>query len=292
MDLYIKVITVRAGSSDPESARLEPCPPDVDPATVQSYLTGKFGEPLRLVWTSTSHRPRVDIGWVFAGGPAARTDTAHEILCIPTLIAEDGTLQHMFEVQADQRQQFEQLAASGAFDSHQVITAPRRDYRQTAGAGQPASDSRAPRAEGAGSPGDWQDQLHQTLTQIADDTGATLHAYPRPGPAVRRVVLRDTRDARGTQLETAQIEADGTLRIIGHDQGPGVTEFFGPGITSYEWIYTVQPDRVASLNALAGGLPGDDPLGTLAAHYNESGGHISDLLANPQVAADFSNWAS
>jgi hypothetical protein len=289
MDLYIKVITVRAGTSRPVDTRLEPCPPGVEPANVQSYLTQKYGKLLRLVWTSTSRHPRVDIGWVFPGSPAAGTDTEHEILCIPTLLADDGTPQHMFEVQANQRQDFEELAASGSFDSRQVITVPPRDYQPTAEAAESASDSHAPRAS---NPSDWPDQLHQTLTQIARDTGATLHSYPRPGPAVRRVLLRDTRDSRGTQFEAAHIEPDGTLRIIGHDQGPGVTEFFGTGITSYEWIYTVPPDRVASLTALAGGQPGDDPLDTLAAYYHPSGGHISDLLADPQVAADFSNWAS
>jgi hypothetical protein len=39
MDLYIKVITVRAGTSRPVDTRLEPCPPGVEPANVQSYLT-------------------------------------------------------------------------------------------------------------------------------------------------------------------------------------------------------------------------------------------------------------
>jgi hypothetical protein len=115
---------------------------------------------------------------------------------------------------------------------------------------------------------------------------------PRPGPAVRCVLLRDTRNSRGTQFEAAQIGQDGTLHVIGHDQGSGVTDFFGTGISSYEWIYTVPSDRVASLTALAGGQAGDDPLDTLAACYRESGGHIDDLLADPRVAADFSNWAS
>src|SRR5690349_14908491 len=100
MDLYIKVATVRAGTSDPVLAQLERCPPGVDAATVRSYLARKFGEPLRLAWASTSGHPR-GIGWVFPGGPAAGTDTAHEILCIPALLAPDGTLQDLFERQAD-----------------------------------------------------------------------------------------------------------------------------------------------------------------------------------------------
>jgi hypothetical protein len=35
-------------------------------------------------------------------------------------------------------------------------------------------------------------RLDETMTQIADQTGATLHIYQHPGPAARRVVLRDT----------------------------------------------------------------------------------------------------
>jgi len=54
------------------------------------------------------------------------------------------------------------------------------------------------------------DTLDQTMAAIAAQTGATLHTYPRPARAVRRVVLRDTRDERGTQFEAAQIEDDGT----------------------------------------------------------------------------------
>jgi hypothetical protein len=73
------------------------------------------------------------------------------------------------------------------------------------------------------------DKLDQDMAEIASETGATERAYPRPGRAVRRVILRDVRDGGGTRSETAQIEDDGTLRIIGHDIGPRVSEFFGRG---------------------------------------------------------------
>jgi hypothetical protein len=36
------------------------------------------------------------------------------------------------------------------------------------------------------------DELDQAMAAIAEQTGATLHTCPRPGRAVRRVVLRDT----------------------------------------------------------------------------------------------------
>ena len=143
-------------------------------------------------------------------------------------------------------------------------------------------DERAAGAEG----------VHETLSRIGRETGATLHAYPRPGPAVRTIVLRDMRGDRGSQREVVQIEHDGTVRIIARDQGPGVTEFFGPGITSYEWIYTIAPDRVDTLAMLAGGGPGQDPLQALASYYRRTNGQISDLLENPQVDAEFSNWHS
>jgi hypothetical protein len=71
------------------------------------------------------------------------------------------------------------------------------------------------------------DELDQAMASIAEQTGATLHTYPRPGRPVRRVVLRDTRDDRGAQFEAAQMEDDGALRIVGHDTGAPVSDFFG-----------------------------------------------------------------
>ena len=65
---------------------------------------------------------------------------------------------------------------------------------------------------------------------------------------------------RGTQFEAAQIDDDGTLRVTGHHTGPGVSEFFGAAITSYDWAYVIAPDRVTTLLSLLGGHAGDDVL--------------------------------
>jgi hypothetical protein len=135
-------------------------------------------------------------------------------------------------------------------------------------------------------------RLDETMKQIAEQTGVTLHIYQHPGPAARRVILRDTRNARGTQFEAAQIDDDGTLRVTGHHTGPGVSEFFGPAITSYDWAYVIAPDRVGTLLTLLGGQAGDDVLDLLAAHHKQYRGQVNDLLRNPQVAATFSNWHS
>jgi hypothetical protein len=84
-------------------------------------------------------------------------------------------------------------------------------------------------------------RLDETMAQIADQTGAALYVYHHSGHAARRVVLRDTRNDRGTQFEAAQLDDDGTLRVTGHHTGPGVSEFFGDMITSYDWAYVIAP---------------------------------------------------
>lgn len=134
------------------------------------------------------------------------------------------------------------------------------------------------------------DDVTQALARIASDVGGTLHVWPRPGRAVSRVILRDRSDDLGSQFETAQIEDDGTLRITGHDRGAAVSKAFGDDITSYEWVYVVAPDRVAALVGLLGGQEGDDPLATLAAYHQRTGGAISDKLKHPDAAAELSTW--
>ena len=117
------------------------------------------------------------------------------------------------------------------------------------------------------------------MAAIAAETGAALHAYPRPGRAVRRVVLRDT---RGTRFEAAQMEDDGTLRVAGHDTGPGVSDVFGAAVTSYEWVYLVPSGRVAALAQALGAEPGDDVLDALARYYQRHGRRIWGLLRSPR----------
>jgi hypothetical protein len=136
------------------------------------------------------------------------------------------------------------------------------------------------------------DKLDQTMATIAEQTGATLHTYPRPGRAVRRVVLQDTHDDRGTLFEAAQVEDDGTLRIVGHDSGSRVSDFFGAGITSYEWVYVVPPGRVAALIQALDAGQDKDVLDAVASYYQQHGGQISELLRSPEIAAQFSTWHS
>ncbi|HUD37400.1 MAG TPA: hypothetical protein VMR14_10915 [Streptosporangiaceae bacterium] len=134
--------------------------------------------------------------------------------------------------------------------------------------------------------------LTEHLAELARQAGGTLHLYPRPGRAVGQVVLRDLSDDRGSQYEAAQVEDDGTLRVTGHDQGLAVSEAFGRGISSYEWVWVVAPGRVAGLVRLLGGNDGDDVLAVLLAYHERTGGRVSDVMRHADVAAEFSSWHS
>ena len=287
MQLFVKVIPLRAGTGEPAGEpRLLCCSPDVEPDTVLSFLTQRLGEVIETVWTSTEHHIRLDIGWGFGGAPATGPQEAVEFACVPLIEGPGGSLLPMFEVQAGQRRQFAQLADSHGLDTT-VIQQPHRAYHPAAG---PAvQDISRPQAQQAGPSG----ELDQALAAIARQAGATLRSYPRPGHAARRIILRDDRDDCGTHHQDAALDQDGTLRITGHDQGPGVSEFFGGDITCYEWVYMVAPDRVPALVTLLGGHDdGDDVLALLAAYHQRTGGQISDIMNHPDVTAHFSNWHS
>ena len=139
---------------------------------------------------------------------------------------------------------------------------------------------------------DGADPVDAALEEVPAETGATVRRAPQAGREVRRVVLRDLRDELGSQSEVAVVEDDGTLRVLGHDQGVRVSVFFGSGITSYEWMYVVPPERVGNLVEAMGGGGDDDVLDLLAGHYQRTHGRIGDLLRPPEVAAEFSNWHS
>ncbi len=136
------------------------------------------------------------------------------------------------------------------------------------------------------------DEIRRVLDEIAAETGGTVHEYPRPGRAVRRVVLTDRRDEKGSQYEDAVLEDTGAVRINGHDQGRRVSDFFGEDITSYEWVHVVSPDRVAALIAALGGAPGDDVLALFAAYHKAQHGQVRGLLGRPEIGAEFANWHS
>lgn len=126
MRLHVKITPLRPGTAEPAGrSEMRRCPADVEPETVQSFLIQHFGEPIEVAWTATERHERVDLGWIFRTPPEGE---AAEVLCVPFIDMGDGSLRPMFELLADQRQDFEHLAATGAIDSLTVIEAPPRQY--------------------------------------------------------------------------------------------------------------------------------------------------------------------
>ena len=134
MRMQMKIAPLRAGTSEPaDRPRLFPCPPDLEPDQIRSFLVQFFGEePVEIAWTETERHERVNIGWIFRALPGTEPMDHIELLCVPVVEAEDGSPKPLFELQADQRQDFEQLAASGAIDSLTILEAPLREYRSAA----------------------------------------------------------------------------------------------------------------------------------------------------------------
>lgn len=95
-----------------------------------------------------------------------------------------------------------------------------------------------------------------------------------------RVVLRDVRDERGTRHLAARRREDGGIVIEGHDLGRGV-DVLGPGLSEYEWVWTIAPDAVPAAVAALGGQASDDLLQLLRTWSIDHGGidpgsHLKD----------------
>jgi len=130
MQLFGNIVPMKAGSAEPvgESGTIE-CPADVEPDTILSFLTQEFGPLVDTAWTNTDRHPRIDVGWIFGGTASNPSDGPVELLCVPQIRVADGSLQSMFELLADQRQDFDRLAKSGKLKTYTVIERPQRDYQ-------------------------------------------------------------------------------------------------------------------------------------------------------------------
>ncbi|MEX2458252.1 MAG: hypothetical protein WD770_04640 [Actinomycetota bacterium] len=87
-------------------------------------------------------------------------------------------------------------------------------------------------------------------------TGAGDHEANRP----RKIVLRQTHDAKGSRhLEVARAE-NGDIVFTGQDLGDGVEEIFGASLREYEWELRIRAEHVEAACAALGGEPGADIL--------------------------------
>ncbi|XRQ03876.1 hypothetical protein ACN3XK_45880 [Actinomadura welshii] len=97
----------------------------------------------------------------------------------------------------------------------------------------------------------------------------------------RTVVLRSHSDENGTRHLQAVRNATGDITLEGHDLGRGVSDFYGSGITEYEWAHRIAAADVARLLTAMGGRPGDDILDLLATGPSAD---VYGLLRDHQIA--------
>ncbi|NRQ33331.1 hypothetical protein HII36_15960 [Nonomuraea sp. NN258] len=106
---------------------------------------------------------------------------------------------------------------------------------------------------------------------------------------MRVVVLRHIEDEEGLRVLDARLTDDGDLRIEGHDLGPRVEEFFGAGMTEYEWVHIVRARDFPRLVSTLGGQAGENVLDVLERTCSgENATRIAGLLGTGKpVPAEF-----
>ena len=90
------------------------------------------------------------------------------------------------------------------------------------------------------------------------------------------MVVENSHDERGWQRRELHAKEDGTLVIEGHDLGSGVSDFWGDGLTEYEFTRTLSPAAVAELRLSLG--IGDAPLLEALGSRFETTGELEEYL--------------
>ncbi|TDC83612.1 hypothetical protein [Actinomadura sp. 7K507] len=87
-------------------------------------------------------------------------------------------------------------------------------------------------------------------------------------------------DENGVRHLKAVRDDAGNVTLEGHDIGKGVSDFYGPAITEYEWAHRIAAADVARLLTALGGRTGDDILDLLPTGPEAD---VYGLLAEHQI---------
>lgn len=95
------------------------------------------------------------------------------------------------------------------------------------------------------------------MEQDGDKPESSPQTEPGEGSALPKrvretIVMAKARDERGWYSRELHAEEDGTLTIEGHDLGSGVSNFWGDGMTEYEFTRTLSVAAVAQLRLSLG----------------------------------------
>jgi hypothetical protein len=104
------------------------------------------------------------------------------------------------------------------------------------------------------------------------------------------VVLLDEFREDGSSLHmTADLDADGSLRIEGHDLGP-VAEFISED-GEYEYSYLIKAADLPAVVAVIGGQPGSDALELLQRRWSGSAAYeLGAALRDGGIDYTFWSW--
>ncbi len=99
------------------------------------------------------------------------------------------------------------------------------------------------------------------------------------------LVVMNRRDEKGSLLGELHADQDGTLVIEGHDLGSGVSDFWGDGLTEYEFARTLSPAAVAELRLSLG--IGDAPLLEALGSRFQTTGALEEYLKTNEIETTF-----
>ena len=104
----------------------------------------------------------------------------------------------------------------------------------------------------------------------------------------RMVRLQADMTEGNRRFVNAFLSAEGDLSIEGQDLGSGVSEFFGAGLTEYEWTVVVRAEHVPSAVAALGGEPDTEILDLLGERDQGDEAHtIKERLDAAGVMTEF-----
>lgn len=107
----------------------------------------------------------------------------------------------------------------------------------------------------------------------------------------RRVVLRHEVDGGDRQHLDARLDAQGRLRLDGHDLGPLVQAAHPAARGEYQWFTTYAAHDVPRVVACLGGAPGTDVLDLLERSYTGSASYeLERLLRESDIPYERTVW--
>lgn len=110
-----------------------------------------------------------------------------------------------------------------------------------------------------------------------------------PPAGARTVRVRDERTDDDRRILEVTLDEDGSLRLDGHDLGPGTEAIRAHG--SYEWRWTIRPNHVPLVRAALGCRPGEDLLTAISQRYRGEGSYeLERRLRDSEIPREFWSW--